>query len=191
VIGAVLVVGLAALGCSGPERRPAQTAAAVSTTSVPAGYTVAALGPCPVHDVTTNLGALNRGVAGLGKRLVPIDAVNVRICEYDSHWIDGSHVVPGNLVESALLKPRAARRFEAETNRQPPTDVPGPSGCTGAGGGALFFVLTFANDSQRTSLAWQDTSCGPVPVSNGHFAAYASSAWSIDLFRYVTKRLAS
>jgi hypothetical protein len=184
-----LLVGLAAIGCSGAGQSRARTPEPVSTTSVPAGYLVAALGPCPKHGSAPSLAVLNHGVVGLGKKLVPIDAVKLRICEYDSRWVDGSHPVPGRLVASALLKPAATRQFEAETNRQPATN-PGPLGCTGPGGGVLFGALTFANDSQRVSLTLQIGSCGAPILSNGYDVAYPASAWTIDLFRLAdrTKR---
>ena len=98
--------------------------------------------------------------------------------------------MPGRLGGSALLKPRAARQFEAETNRQP-TENPGPLGCTGPGGGVLFVFLTFANDSQGTALAWQEGPCGPAALSNGYFTAYPTSGWTIDVSLYVAKQLAS
>jgi hypothetical protein len=130
---------------------------------------------------------LNGGVVGLAQRLVPIDAVNLRVCEYDSRWIDGNHVVPGRLVASARLQPAATRQFEAETNRQP-TGNPGPLGCTGPGGGTLFGALTFANGTQRVSLALEVGTCGPPILSNGYFTVYPASAWSIDLFRIADRK---
>jgi hypothetical protein len=190
-VALLFLVG-ACSGGTGPADSAAGRAAAPKavTAAVSPGYAVAGFGDCPNQPTTTSVAVLNGGIVGLAQRLVPIEAVNVRICEYDSRWVTGDDVVPGRLAESALLKPLAAREFEAETNRQP-TARPGPLGCTGPGGAVVFVFLTFANDSQQVSLALQLGACALPALSNGYYTAYPTPGWTIDLFRYAEKQRAT
>jgi len=68
------------------------------------------LGPCPSMHPTAPLTKFNAGVQGLGKTLVPIAAVRVRACEYDTTL---------GLGRTFTLSPPLAAQFEAETNHLP------------------------------------------------------------------------
>jgi hypothetical protein len=107
-------------------------------------------------------------VRSLRQKLVPIAALNVRICDYASI---------GALIDSALLKPVAAARLEDETNRL--AAVARPTACHGPP--HPVFVVTFANDTQQVNV--NNAGCA---VSNGVLVATPTKKWLNDLAEYAT-----
>ena len=150
----VVALALLVVGCSsggGNHVTPTTTIAttpstAATTTTVSPSHIVANLGRCPRHYPTESLAVLNKGVRGLGIRLVPITALSVRICEHAN----------GPLARSEILLPAIATPFGQATNllksltpHEPVVRCFGPQGPTNF---PASFVVTFANDS-RLSLA--------------------------------------
>ena len=117
------------------------------------------------------LAALNAGVEGLSKRLVPIVASNVLVCRYGVHE---------QLLGSGLLPPLLAAPFEAEANQLPklrkgsplpdcPADIPHNS------------YVTFANDTQRVSVG-DEGPCGYI--TNGAILVNSTQKWTDELRAY-------
>ncbi len=187
----VMAATVLAVGChsgGGNRSGPTSTKAGPSTTGSPS-HVVAGLDGCPQHMPTGPLAKLNAGVPGLDKTLVPIAALNVRICSYDGVFVEtGSGIVdvPKRLVGQALLEPSAARRLEVQANRLP--QQKGIPGCTPTTPGTRshFYFLTFANDSQRVDVL-ERQGCIPGP-DNGQFTAIRTTQWDDELRRYTTKR---
>lgn len=130
-------------------------------------------GPCPEHRVIAGP-TLNAGIRGLDKRLVPIDAVFVRICEYDATngTLDGS---------SEIRPPREVERFEDETNRLP-LHTPDQVGCERLPPSP--FVVTFATPTQRVDVVQETEGC--ELFTNGVRPPIdASFQWSGELQRYI------
>lgn len=179
---AVLVVLVSACSSGGGHGPDAAHSSAAVKSAVSSSQVVAKLGPCPTQyplTSVTSLTTLNAGVPGLDKRLVPIAALNVRVCEYD---------VPSSattrLRASGSLKPVPVPTFERETNRLPKRSV-APS-CAGTTRRALTeFLLTFANKSRSVSLEAYGTCQGGV--NNGHFYARPTRKWLKELTISTTK----
>jgi hypothetical protein len=117
------------------------------------------------------LTAFNAGVRGLANRLVPIDALNVRVCRYGRN---------GRLVGSAALSPLVTAPFEHETNRLV-TNRFGGGSCVST---PPVYFLTFAGDTQQVSVA-DEGECGGY-VSNGVRGARTTAKWRNELQRYAT-----
>ena len=138
-----LVVCAGACSSGGRNQSTPTTASGATTTltrvpSVPRAapgrvHVAAKLGPCPKRPPLFTDRA-NGDTKGLDKELVPIVAVNVRICEYLSY----GDISRGKLVASGLLAPRLAATFAKETNLQP-RGYPGPVSVTGPGGANDYF----------------------------------------------------
>jgi len=101
--------------------------------------------------------------------MVPITALNVRLCEYG---------LDGRLTRVAVLKPAAALQLEADTNLLRPLRGAGSSSCHPA---QRSFLLIFANDAQQVDV--QDF-CGVV--GNGAIAANPTTKWVSELEHYPT-----
>src|SRR4029077_8298999 len=162
------------------------TTPVVTTTTTP--LHVVDLGGCPVGDPSAELTRLNTG-PDLARDLVPIDALNVRICKY------AAGKDPSLLGISWLALSEAAA-FAAETNGLPSTIEPGTTDpttepgttepgvpCTGATQESVSYLLTFAVDTQTVNL--YAGGCPPT-VSNGTLTAPATRQWYRDLARYAS-----
>jgi len=125
---------------------------------------------------------VNAGITGLGTKLMPIAASEVRLCEYVDNGVKRP---PSRLVGMDLLEPPTAQRFENETNavRARPALPSCPPSITGYTFDS--FVLTFANDSQRAVMV-ADLGCGG-DASNGVFAAALTSKWLNELNEYIAR----
>jgi len=168
VAAAAIAIGVAA-------RSPATTRVQVrsngANTTIPtaARHVVADLGACSTNT-PGSLATLNPGVSGVAKKIVPITALNVRVCRYPRR----QHVV-----ETLLSSPTVVAQFEAETNRLP---VPPPNLNRRLRGGKpcaspSWYFLTFANDSQRIDVIFD----GCRLVSNGTRDVRPTTRWLNDL----------
>ena len=111
--------------------------------------------------------------------LVPITALNVRICEYAN----------GPLVRSEILSPAIAIPFVRATNLLKSFTPHGPVvGCIGPQGPTNFpasFVVTFASDSRRVTLSGGTDSCdGSFGLTNGTFNGATTGKWVNELEHY-------
>jgi len=158
------------------------TTPVVTTTTAP--LQVVDLGGCPVGDPSTELTRLNTS-PDAARDLVPIDALNVRICKYAA----GKDTT---LLGISWLALSEAAAFGAETNRLPSTTEPGTTEpgttepgvtCTGASQESIAYLLTFAVDTQTVNL--YAGGCPPT-VSNGTLTAPATRQWYRDLTRYAS-----
>jgi hypothetical protein len=149
----------------------------VSASPVSLSPAVTKLGKCQRNypAITDTFAGMNAGIRGLGRTLVPIAAVKVRLCQW-------SFVTKGYpLIGSDVLANQAATKFENETNRlptlaagtrppichEPPTSV---------------FVATYARDKQRVQI--YEAGCGYI--TNGTLYAYTSTTWLGQLRIYTT-----
>jgi hypothetical protein len=198
VIGAsVGLLVLCASACSGGSSKPAlptlptaafapATTAFATTTSPPSTTTttpvattttpplrVVDLADCPRDNPNNALTRLNAGPSDVATDLVPIDALNVRVCKY------GPVGKAPRLLGISWLALSVARTFTADTNNLPTTG-PGVT-CTGPTQSATSFFLTFAVDTQTTNL--YAGGC-PIIVSNGTLTAPASAEWYSELAQY-------
>jgi hypothetical protein len=138
--------------------------------------------------LTKSLATVNAAVPGLGKKLVPIDATSVRICEFAGIYTSdasGVRLSAGRLLATGLLASRAAAAFQDTTNQLPRSlaravGCPGPSP-TGGGPPVEYFLLLFANDRQRVEVEFDTTTCSADRVSNGDFVGNATTKWFNDL----------
>ena len=168
VAAVVLVAGCSSSSKSGgASTTTAGGGAAVTSTTVSNAHRVYGLGLCPAKYPAKPLTALNAGVEGLDKALVPFAALNVRICQY----------AKGALTGSGTLLPRGATPFGDEAN-QLPTVTTQPA-CRQPLGAPAYFV-TLADDSHQVNLS--DDACGSV--SNGVRFAQATSSWTSELQLY-------
>ncbi len=113
-------------------------------------HVVVNLGKCPSRYPPDSSEALNAGVADLGSRLVPINAVSVRVCRYGS--------LDARFEGGGVLSSSVTPEFEDEANRLETEAIDGPSrfsevaGCVG---GPAYYV-TFANAERKISLRGQE-----------------------------------
>jgi len=142
------------------------SSAAASTTTISPSQVAAKLVPCR-FTLPTHLMGDNGGIKGLAKKLVPIDALVVRICDY-------SDTSPYPLIGAAVLKGSEAEALEREANRlqrepERPTcnDVPGVS--------MQVFVFTFANASHHVFVYGGDECAGEQ--TNGAFNVGNTRHW--------------
>ncbi len=116
--------------------------------------------------------AFNRPVEpGLGKKLVPFDALSVRVCRYgDLNPRDEG---------GSVLSPSVTSQFEGEANRL--VAVPSDKAPLGCGVGGPAYYLTFANGKSRVNL-W-----GPCWLTNGVVvAAELTTGWINELRQYTS-----
>jgi hypothetical protein len=193
-IGACLAIFvLSVSGCSsgGGEHSSASTAFAtttvpretttipLATTTIPFATTtspplrVVDLAVCPKEEPKISLTAVNPGI-DLAQMLVPIDALNVRVCKYT---LAGS---AARLSSVSWLALSVTKAFEAQTNRLSWTPEPAVA-CAGSGTQSTSYFLTFAVDTQTVDL--HVGGC-PMTVSNGPLTASVSAKWYSDLMRY-------
>jgi hypothetical protein len=187
---AFLVVGCS--GGSGKKSAPTTTGAtnATSPTTISPSHVVASLGRCPQRMPSRSL-ELNADIKRLDKQLVPVAALNVRICSYDGTVTNddsGYHNVPKRLVGAGMLQPILARRLEEEANRLP--KVAGAPSChpPDVGDAVHFYFLTFANDSQQVHVVDETGSCSIGPY-NGQFGAVRTTGWLNELRHYTANPL--
>lgn len=175
----VTALAVLAGGCSsggGKQSAPSTSAStlttmltpttATSTTTVSPSHAVANLGRCPSKYPAESLKSLNAGVQGLGRTLVPIRAMNVRVCRYEA-----------GASSSAVLKAPYATQLEAETNGLHRVD----GGYNCPPNRPPFFFVTFTNDTQQVDV-WEAGGCGFV--TNGVLIASPTSKWRNELRDY-------
>jgi len=164
---AVLVAGCS----SGGGKQVSATTTIATTSSTAATPTTVSRSPvvrnlaqCPVGpDSPQLLEFRNAGVAGLAERLVPIAAVNVRLCNYGPQ---------GRLASSALGQSIAAARLATQANGfQKFTLPPGGFGCRQVDA----TLLIFASDSQQVSI--ETYGCGVNVATNGFLTVRPSKTW--------------
>jgi hypothetical protein len=181
VVGAALLVA----GCSsggGKWSTPTTVSPAGVTTVtrnhallgriVPDRHVVANFAGCPAASLAAEQLSVsglkgNAGIKGLGTRLVPIKVSNVRICAY---------YFPIGQTRDVVLNGAAVARFTADTNR-----IRTPQNGDSCPGGLTYFI-TFANNTQRVSLA---AYCDEH-LTNGAFAADATLLWVNELRHYTS-----
>jgi hypothetical protein len=159
---ALVAVAILIAGCSSSGGNHASPTATIATTSSTSTTTttaspsrvVAKLGPCPSTYPTESLKALNAGVSGLDKTLVPIFASAVHICEY-VRPLRYDPRQPLEIFASGLLTSAAATTFERETNRG--ARYVDPPECRQTAMTGPVFVLMFATDAQQGDLNTEET----------------------------------
>jgi hypothetical protein len=110
---------------------------------------------------------MNAGVHGLAGKLVPITALNVRVCRYGRN--------ERLLGRGVLVRPLAAQ-FEDETNRLPtfPPSASEPP-CPIV---PRFFLVTFASDREQVTIGDPGGCHG---VTNGDLDANPTANWRGEL----------
>jgi hypothetical protein len=186
----VVAVTLLVFGCSsggGADVVPTTITSATSTTNARSlttaspSHVVSKLGKCPKRYTEAVQGKLNAGIKGLDKKPVPIAAIVVRICKYA--LAPDANAIPTGLVASGggVLTLRVATAFEAETNRLPRGNTLINCPATSP----PFFVLTFANATQRVDV-WEAGGCGFK--TNGVFTVGTTTHWLDELRQYTSRR---
>jgi len=119
--------------------------------------------------------AFNRPVRpGAGKKLVPFDALSVRVCRYGS--------LNARYEGGSVLSPAVTSQFEGELNRF--VAVPVDSAPFGCGVGGPAYYLTFANGLNKVNL-WSGSVCS---LTNGVLvAAQLTMSWFNELRGYTTR----
>jgi hypothetical protein len=175
---------LVAVACSSGGTRRATPANANSTTTATA--VVTNLPKCPSKYPAASPAVFNAGTHGLDEMLVPIAALNVRVCRY----------IRGSLFGIATLGHRAASQLERETNRLKKVAAPlqGPQSRCGLDSpgstAASYFRLTFASNTRQVTII-NEARCDLVDggdVTNGVRYSQASGKWLDDLQRYAPVR---
>jgi hypothetical protein len=157
------------------------TSAPTTTTTIPivttttAPVRVADLSACPKDNPDSGLTRLNAG-SDLTTDLVPIDALNVRICKYRAV----GNTAP--LLGISWLALSVAQSFTADTNQLRSAGGPNVA-CTKSAPKTSFF-LTFAVDAQAVNL--YAGGC-PAIVSNGTLTARMSARWRRELAQYTNQ----
>jgi len=177
LVAAVLALLLPCLtGCSSGKQSAAVTPTTVAATAKPrsASQPLPNLGPCPIDNAPVQPRTINAGIPKLTHTLVPITALEVRVCTY---------FPDGLLGEAGLLKRAVAAHFEAESNQLPTTKrAPNTLSC---GIDACGTTLIFANGTQHVFVyeafgpTWHAS--GNTEASNGELAALPTTAWIQDL----------
>ena len=157
------------------------TSSASTTTTTPVVTTTTApvrvvdLGGCPADNPDTDLSRLN-AETDVASDLVPIDALNVRICKY---------APPGSrphLLGISWLALSEASAFAADTNKletnNPTSTTQSSASCSASAKESVSFLVTFAVDTQTVNL--YAGGCPPT-VSNGTLTAPATTQWYSDL----------
>ena len=132
-------MALLVAGCS----RGGGNHSAPTTTNAAPSRVVAVLGGCPQSNPVDSLTTINRRVAGLGSKLIPIAASGVLICEYRN-----------TLVGSDVLSDLTASKLEVVANRLMPTH----GGLVGCERGQNppppppSFMLRFSNGVQQVEV---------------------------------------
>lgn len=130
----------------------------------------------PAFSRRFSLKVVNQDIHGLGGRLVPFAAQEVRVCRYDPRG--------GTLSGTAVLNKVVTARLEASTNRleTSASQPTGPLTCHAF----ETFLLTFttATDAMDVAVA----GCGRGEASNGTLTVEATQAWLDELTAYTAKR---
>lgn len=138
--------------------------------------------PCP-KQLPLSLTKTNAGIRGLAKKLVPISAVDVRICKYATTYTTGSGriTLDSHLLASGTLESPAAQRFQDETNRlieyQGEGGPPTPHKL-------ITFLLTFGNATRQVNLEYAPVAT-PGPT-NDYLIVTATPTWSDEVAHYAT-----
>lgn len=141
------------------------------------------LGPCPKHDPNIDLVKANAGVLDLNKRLVPVPATTVRICDY---LYSTNDTPTTRLLGSRLLGRSGTQALEATTNSLPvpPRGVPPcPAPQTPEELRTNTFLLSFADTSQQVDVYAFTGRCADG-VLNGKFQAILTTAWLKQVLGY-------
>jgi hypothetical protein len=185
---ALAVIALLIGGCShrgGKQSAPTTTTSATSATAArkpprASNYYPSFRDPkCPAKLPNKSVAAQNAGVQGLGKKLVPVEAVTVLVCRYLIADVAASSplVLAGQgFITGASL----VARLEAATNglaRVPST--PQKETCQRQ---EPTFLVSFADFSRRTASVEDTLECGWV--TNGVFTAQGTRAWRDALSTY-------
>jgi hypothetical protein len=116
----------------------------------------------------------------LATKLVPIDAIEVRVCTYTTSVAHEPTrvVVQSQLVASGFVASPEAQRFQQETNR-----LSEYQGQDGPPEPKLFttFLVTFANKTWQVNVL---DAVGTAPPTNGRFIAIATTRWDRELQRF-------
>jgi hypothetical protein len=171
---AFLVVGCSSGGSKHASPTTTITTAsstATTTTTVSHSHVVANLGPCPKRLLPTSLAEENYYVRGLYKTLVPIRALNARVCQYS---------VVNRLVGSKVLGRSVSTQFLDETNRLSSAPPGPPRSCPQT---RPTFLVIFANNIQRVSIV--SYQCGDVV--NGAIPVPPTRKWFNDLLNYASR----
>jgi hypothetical protein len=162
-VGVVLVGGCS----SGGGKNAIPTTTNITPTTKPGPP----IGKCPTDPAAVeSLRSSNAGIHGIAAKLVPINALRARVCNYTEEV---------SVVASAVLTVAAASHLEVETNvlRSPPG--PDRGGC-----GGIAFLVVFASETRQVAVA--DIGCGVYAATNGVFSAFPSQTWVNELQRYTT-----
>jgi hypothetical protein len=197
-------VALVVAGCSsggGDSSTPTTTGRSTTSLGVPVSAgrgtgpldVAANLAPCPKTYPSASLIRPNANVSALGTKMVPIEALNVRVCKYATTPGSAKNHLPAQLIGSAALSRPAAAAFTEETNRLP--IVPRRDFGCGSGSGpepigpGPTFVLTFAGHSRQFTLIEDFARSGTsrpsaCVVGNGVISARPTTKWSNELQLY-------
>jgi hypothetical protein len=162
--------------CSSTKQSAAATPTTAAATGNPATppRPVPNLEPCPTNNALIRAHTINAGIPKLTHTLVPITALEVRICTY---------FPDGVLGEIGLLNAAATARFEAESNQLPTTKL--PANTPNCGVDACGTTLIFANSTQHVfvyeGIGPTLHASGNTEASNGELAALPTTAWIQDL----------
>jgi len=158
-----------------------QTGGGLEHVSLPK-HVVTSLGPCPKQDPTIVLMTANAGVLGLNKRLVPVPATTVRVCDY----LSSGNEPPPPLVASRLLGRSGTEALEATTNSLP-VQPPGPGNCPAPQSPrdvtSNTYLLSFVDGSQQVDV--YAGRCGDS-ASNGTFIAGLTTPRLNEVHGYIT-----
>ena len=191
LIGAAAIALLCAAGCSSgstarrtepTELAPTTTMAATETsvsTTIPVATTTAP--PLDVVDLSAcpreypKASPSTSITEDLSQRLVPIDALNIRVCQYAQSG------KASRLTRLSWLALSVAKAFETETNRLVSVSSEPAAECAGTPRQGASFLLTFAVDTEAVNVFVGDC---PVTASNGLLTVPVSARWYADFERY-------
>jgi hypothetical protein len=175
-----LVVVVASTACSSTGSKSSDPTT-VRSTFVPAS--AVGLGTCPAQlPLSLPKSNVRVPVARLAKSLVPIEASDLRVCEYTTSLIHGDNrvTIQSQLVSSGSVGSPEAGRFENRTNRLPDYNgEPGPP----EPDTFTTFLLTFGNAHQRASIEY---AVDVAPLTNEVLEAIPTPQWKAELHSYRT-----
>jgi len=189
VVGLLCVAGCSSKSTARPtpstELAPTTTVASTETsvsTTIPVATTTAP--PLDVVDLSAcpkeypNASPSTSITEDLSQRLVPIQALNIRVCEYAQ---SGSS---SRLTRLSWLALSVARAFEADTNRLVSASAEPTADCAGTLREGNSYLLTFAVDTEAVNVFVGEC---PVTASNGLLTVPVSARWYAELERYTTE----
>jgi len=175
LVGALALLVVGCSSGSGNHASPTTTkvttsSTAATTTTLSPSYAVSS-GACPSKYPSGSLAALNSGAKGLGTKLVPIEALYLRICQYGSDGLPARRAVLSGSGETVIEnETNLLRRTQEIALAESPTGT----SCLGP------FYLTFASHTRHVSL----TVTGCDAVTNGVFLAFGTTTWLSELAAY-------